>query len=60
MCHACIVDFDTSRCRNSTDFLWDGGEASTLADGEDRSVEAREATFVEGMCPVAIRSRHVW
>jgi hypothetical protein len=44
MCQACIVGFDTSRCRKSTDLSWDGGEANTPADGEDHSVEVREPT----------------
>jgi hypothetical protein len=35
---------DTSSCRKSTELLWDGGETSTPADGEDRSAEVREPT----------------
>jgi hypothetical protein len=40
----CSVDFDTSRCRKSTDLSWDSGEESTPADGEDRLAEVRKAT----------------
>jgi hypothetical protein len=31
--------------QKSTDLSWDGGEGNTLADGEDRSAEAREPTL---------------